>query len=188
MSRLSRIINNLEESIIAMLLASMTILVFVEVVLRFGFGKGFMWGEEVTLHLSAWLVLFGVSYGIKVGSHIGVDALVKILPPKARRVVSSIAVIACLAYTGLFMKGAWVYLAKIRMLGIEMEDVLFPKWIAHSILFIGMVLIAIRLLILLWSIFTGKAEGFALSDEAKESMHLIQNEDAATTTEGGKSA
>jgi len=182
----SRIINSIEEGIIAILLASMTLLVFVEVVLRFGFGTGFMWGEELTLHISAWMVLFGVSYGIKVGSHIGVDALVKILPPTVRKIVSAIAVIACLAYTGIFMSGAWTYLSKIRMLGIEMEDLHFPKWIAHSILFIGMVLIAIRLLMLLWSIATGKAEGFALTDEAKESMHLAE-EATASATEGGKS-
>ncbi len=104
----SRIINRIEEAIIALLLAAMTLLVFVEVVLRFGFGQGIMWAQEVTLHLSAWLVLFGVSYGIKVGSHIGVDALVKILPTNVRRVISGIAVIACLTYCGLFMKGAWV--------------------------------------------------------------------------------
>ena len=184
----SRIINSLEESIIALLLASMTLLVFVEVVLRFGFSTGFMWGEELTLHLSAWMVLFGVSYGIKVGSHIGVDALVKILPPTARKVVSAIAVIACLTYTGLFMKGAWVYLAKIQMIGIEMEDLPIPKWIAHSILFIGMVLIAIRLLILLWAIFTGKTDGFKLADEAKESLHLAEETKSSSAAEGGKSA
>lgn len=179
----SRIINSIEESIIAVLLAAMTLLVFVEVVLRFGFGQGIMWAQEVTLHLSAWLVLFGVSYGIKVGSHIGVDALVKILPPTIRRVVSGIAVIACLAYCGLFMKGSWVYLSKIHMIGIEMEDLPIPKWIAHSILFIGMVLMAIRLLILLWNIFTGQTDGFKLADEAKESMHLAQKTDAG---EGGQ--
>jgi len=185
---LIRIINSIEESIIALLLASMTILVFVEVVLRFGFGKGFMWGEEVTLHLSAWMVFFGVSYGIKVGSHIGVDALVKIFPPLVRRIISGIAVIACLAYSGIFMKGAWVYLSKIQMLGIEMEDLPFPKWIAHSILFIGMALIAIRLLILLWAIATGKSDGFNLTDEAKESMHLAEETMDISSTKGGQSA
>lgn len=183
----SRIINSIEESIIALLLASMTLLVFLEVVLRFGFGKGLMWAQELTLHLSAWMVLFGVSYGIKVGSHIGVDALVKIMPPTARRVISGIAVSACLFYCGLFMKGSWVYLTKIQMIGIELEDMPIPKWIAHSILFIGMVLIAIRLLILLWAIFTGKADGFKLADEAKESMHLAE-ETKGQSAEGGKSA
>lgn len=183
-----RIINNLEESIISLLLASMTVLVFVEVVMRFGFNKGFMWGQELTLNISAWMVLFGVSYGIKVGSHIGVDALVKILPPKLRKIISSIAVIACLAYTGLFMKGAWVYLAKMHKIGIELEDMPIPKWIAHSILLIGMGLIAIRLLILLWAVFTDKAEGFALADEAKDSMHLAQVKEASDAADEGESA
>jgi len=181
----TRIINSIEESIIAILLAAMTLLVFVEVVLRFGFGTGVMWAQEVTLHLSAWMVLFGVSYGLKVGSHIGVDALVKILPSKARRIIGGIAVLACLFYTALFIKGSYVYLEKIYSIGIEMEDLPVPKWLAHSILLIGMVLIAIRLLILFKDIVIGKAEGFHLSDEAKESMHLAEETKAA---QGGDSA
>ncbi len=181
----TRIINSIEESVIAILLAAMTLLVFIEVVLRFGFGTGLMWAQEVTLHLSAWMVLFGVSYGIKVGSHIGVDALIKILPSKVRRVVSGIAVLACLFYTALFIKGSYVYLEKIYSIGIEMEDLPIPKWIAHSILLIGMVMIAIRLLILLKDIFIGKTDGFHLTDEAKESMRLAEEAKAAR---GGDSA
>lgn len=173
------IIGKVEEAIIAVLLAAMTLLVFFEVVLRFGFGEGLMWAQELTLHLSAWLVLFGVSYGIKVGSHIGVDALVKIMPAMARRIIGGIAVAACLFYTGLFIKGSWVYLAKMYKIGIELDDMPIPKWIAHSILLIGMVLIAIRLLMLLWGVFTGKNEGFTLTDEAKDSMHLAEETKAA---------
>jgi len=183
-----RILNTLEESIIALLLASMTLLVFVEVVMRFGFGVGVMWAQELTLHLSAWMVLFGVSYGIKVGSHIGVDALVKTLPSMGRRIIGGLAITACLFYTGLFMKGSWVYLAKMYQIGIELDDMPIPKWIAHSILFIGMALMAIRLLILLWGVFTGKNEGFTLADEAKESMHLAEETKAAANLSGGDSA
>jgi C4-dicarboxylate transporter DctQ subunit len=176
---LSRIINSLEETIIALLMATMTLLVFVEVVLRFGFGVGMMWAQELTLLLSAWMVLFGVSYGIKVGAHIGVDALVKTLPPLARRIIGGTAIVACLFYCSLFIKGSWVYLSLMHKIGIELDDMPIPKWIAHSILLIGMVLIAIRLLILLWGVFTGKNEGFTLADEAKESMHLAEETQAA---------
>lgn len=183
---LSRTLNNLEEIFIALLLAAMTLLVFVEVVLRFGFGIGLMWAQELTLHLSAWMVLFGASYGIKIGSHIGVDALVKILPQFLRRCVSGIAVAACLVYCGLFASGAWVYLDKMHKIGIELDDMPIQKWVAHSILLIGMVLMAIRLVILLWNILIGKAEGFKLADEAKESMHLAQETKAAS--QGGESA
>jgi C4-dicarboxylate transporter DctQ subunit len=182
----SRIINSLEEIIICLLLAAMTLLVFVEVVLRFGFGIGLMWSQELTLHLSAWMVLFGASYGVKVGSHIGVDALVKTLSPLVRRIVSGVAVIACLCYCGLFASGAWVYLHKMYKIGIELDDMPIQKWVAHSILLIGMILLAYRLLMLLWAIFTGKAEGFQLADEAKESMHLAEETKAASR--GGDSA
>ena len=170
----SRIVNRLEETIISLLLASMTLLVFVEVVLRFGFGTGLMWAQELTLHLSAWMVLFGASYGVKVGSHIGVDTLIRILPPKARRVVSGIAVICCLVYCALFIEGAWVYLGKVRSIGLELEDLPIPKWIAHSILLIGMLMLAWRLLQLLWAIITGRQDGFKLGNEARESMYLVE--------------
>jgi C4-dicarboxylate transporter DctQ subunit len=179
-------INKLEEIIICLLLATMTLLVFVEVVLRFGFGIGLMWSQELTLHLSAWMVLFGVSYGIKVGSHIGVDALIKIMPSATRKVIGFLAVSACLVYCGLFASGAWVYLSKMYKIGIELDDMPVQKWVAHSILLIGMVLMAIRLLILLWGIFTGKNEGFQLADEAKESLHLAEETKAAA--KGGDSA
>lgn len=181
-----RIINSLEETIIALLMATMTLLVFVEVLMRFGFGIGMMWAQELTLHLSAWLVLFGVSYGIKVGAHIGVDALVKTFPPKIRRIIGGVAISSCLFYCSLFIKGSWVYLAKMQKIGIELDDMPIPKWIAHSILLIGMILIAIRLLILLVGVFKGKNEGFTLADEAKESMHLAEETMAAI--EKGKSA
>jgi len=184
---LNKIINSLEEGIICILLATMTLEVFVEVVMRYGFGEGVMWGEELTLHLSAWMVLFGASYGLKVGSHIGVDALVKILPATARKVVSVIAVCACLFYCALFIEGAWVYLAKVQSIGLELEDLPIPKWIAHSILLIGMVMIAWRLLQILWGIFTGKAEGFTMIDEAQESMRLVE-ETAQAASKGGTRA
>ncbi len=182
-----RTINWIEETVICLLLAAMTLLVFVEVVMRFGFNTGVMWAQEATLHLSAWMVLFGVSYGIKVGSHIGVDALVKIMPSGVKRAVSGVAVAACLFYCGLFTKGAWVYLAKMYKIGIELDDMPIPKWLAHSILLIGMVLIAIRLLILFFAIITGKADGFSMTDEAKESMHLAEEAKAAAA-KGGDSA
>jgi C4-dicarboxylate transporter, DctQ subunit len=171
---LVRILNRAEETILSLLLVTMTLLVFVEVIMRFGFGSGFLWGQELTLHISAWFVLFGASYGLKVGAHIGVDAFVKMLPPLLHRIASVIAVIGSLIYCGLFLYGSWIYLKKMKMIGIELEDMPIPAWIAHSILLIGLSFLAYRLLQLLWAILTGKADGFSHADEAKDSMHLAE--------------
>jgi C4-dicarboxylate transporter DctQ subunit len=176
---MSNFINKLEEGIISLLLASMTLLVFVEVVFRFGFGIGISWAQEMTLLLSGWMVMFGVSYGLKVGSHIGVDALVRLFPSSVRRVVAGAAIILCLVYCALFLIGSWTYLGKLRMVGIELEDIPVAKWKANSILFVGMAMMAVRLLELLWAVIRGRADGFKLLDEAKDSMYLAQKEGTA---------
>lgn len=185
---LGKLINRAEEGILCLLLAGMTLLVFTEVIMRFGFNTGIMWAEEVTLYIAAWFVLFGASYGVKVGAHIGVDAFVKLLPGKPRRFVGVVAVLLCCVYCGLFLYGGWVYLAKMKMIGIEMEDLPIPKWQAMSILFIGFILLSIRLLQLLWNIITGKQDGFHIVDEAQESMHLARELEEMQAKEAQKRA
>ncbi len=182
-----RMLNKAEESIISLLLVSMTLLVFVEVVMRFGFGSGFLWAQELTLYLSAWFVLFGVSYGLKVGAHIGVDAFIKTLPALGQRILSGLAVILSLIYCGLFIYGAAIYLNKMRRIHIELEDLPVELWIAQIILVVGLVFLSVRLLMLLWHIARGDATGFSHSNEAEESMKLAE-ELAAENSEQGQQA
>ncbi len=169
-----RIVNQVEEAIICLLLVATTLLVFMDVVMRFGFNSGFLWSQELTLLLSAWFVLFGASYGIKAGSHIGMDAFVKLFPIAGQRILTSIACVVALGYCGLVMYGSWIYLAKMKKIGINLEDLPIPTWIAHSMLFIGFVFLSIRLLEVLWSVVTGKATSFKHADEAKESMVIVE--------------
>jgi C4-dicarboxylate transporter DctQ subunit len=171
---LMRMLNRAEEGIISLLLVAMTLLVFIEVVMRFGFGSGFLWAQELTLHISAWFVLFGVSYGLKVKAHIGVDAFVKTLPQLGQRILSGIAVVLSLVYCGLFIYGSWIYLSKMKKIGIELEDLPVQTWVAQSILVIGLVFLSLRLLQLLWHIARGDASGFGHKTEAEESMHLAE--------------
>ena len=173
---LVRLWDHFERGFLAFLLVAMTLLVFTEVILRFVFNTGFLWMEELTLHLSAWMVLFGASYGVKIGSHIGVDAVVRLLPTKARRVVGVVAVLLCLGYCALFLIGSWGYLAKLVLIGIEMEDLPVPKYLAHSILLIGFVLLAVRFADLGWRIIQGKSEGFRHADEAEEALKELEKE------------
>ncbi|PVZ72598.1 TRAP transporter small permease [Pelagibaculum spongiae] len=177
-------LHRFEENLLCTLLGLMTALVAVEVVLRFFFNTGLLWAQEVTLYISAWFVLLGASYGIRVGAHIGVDAFIRLMPPLPRKILSSIAVACCLIYCGLFIYGSWIYLAKMKLIELEMEDLPIPKWIAMSVLVIGFVLLAIRFLILLWNIITDKQDGFKLADEAKESLELAQKTDEEVKSEG----
>jgi C4-dicarboxylate transporter DctQ subunit len=113
---LGRVVNDFEETAIAVLLGLMTLVTFVNVVLRYGFNSSLIWGLEVTLILFAWLVLFGISYGFKITAHLGVDAVINLFGPSARKVFALFAAGICLAYAMLLFKGAWDYWAPFAAL------------------------------------------------------------------------
>ncbi len=74
-----RWLEHLEEGLIAFLMAAMTVVTFMQVVARYVFNYSFVWALELTGVMFAWLIFVGMSYGVRVGAHIGVDALVKSL-------------------------------------------------------------------------------------------------------------
>ena len=113
---LGRFVHELEETVIALLLGAMTIITFANVVLRYGFGTGLIWGLELVTFLFAWLVLFGASYAVKVTAHLGVDAVINLFSPSIRRVIALIAAAVCLGYAFLVLKGAWDYWANFANL------------------------------------------------------------------------
>ena len=110
-SGLGRIVSEIEETAIAILLGLMTIITFINVVLRYGFNTGLIWGLEVTTFLFAWLVLFGMSYAVKVTAHLGVDAVVNLFSAGPRKILAVIAGLVCIIYAALLFKGAWDYWA-----------------------------------------------------------------------------
>lgn len=172
--RLRNLVTQIEEAILSLMLVAMTLLVFAEVVARFGFNAGIHWAQEATLLLAGWFVLFGASYGVKVGAHIGVDVFVKLLPKRLHRAITLLAVLLCLAYCSLFLVGSWTYVSKMKMIGIELEDIPLPRWVAATILLIGFTLLIIRFLQLGWKVLRGEAEGFHFADEAEESMEIAR--------------
>src|SRR6478672_1335596 len=109
--------NRLEEGAIAFLLAIMTLITFGQVIARYVFDYSFVWALELVTFLFAWLIFLGMSYGVRAGSHIGVDALVKALGPRAARVTSAIATLCCIAYALIGLWGSFRYVATMQMIG-----------------------------------------------------------------------
>ncbi len=108
---LARFVHGFEETAIAVLLGLMTLLTFVNVVLRYAFNSSIIWSLEVTLVLFSWLVLFGISYGFKVTAHLGVDAVTNLFSPETRRIMGLLSGVICIFYALLILKGAWDYWA-----------------------------------------------------------------------------
>jgi len=170
-------LKRLDEWLIAILLAAMTLLTFTQVVMRYVFNSGFTWAVELTTVLFAFMIFIGISYGVRVGAHIGVDALVKLFPPGIRRLVSILAVLLCLVYAGMVIYGSWQYVMKMKMVGIELEDMAIPMWTVRAILPIGFALLVLRFLPILYNLATGKSDRLHLADEVEEALKLTAMEE-----------
>ena len=68
------------EAVIGVILAIMVVLVFGNVVLRYGFNSGIAISEEVSRYLFVWLTFLGAIIAVHEHAHLGVDTLVKMLP------------------------------------------------------------------------------------------------------------
>lgn len=173
---MARLTARLEELLLAGLLAAMTLLTFVQVVLRYVFNHGFVWALEANTYMFGWLIMIGVSYGIRVHSHIGVDFAVKALPQRWQRAAGLVAVVFCLLYAALMLDGAYGYLYKLWRLGVLAEDIPIERWLLSIILPLGFALLIFRLLQQGWDIIRGRASGLLLADEAAETLRELAPE------------
>jgi C4-dicarboxylate transporter DctQ subunit len=153
----TNMINRLEELFIGFLLAAMTLMTFSQVIARYFFHSGAVWALELTTYLFAWLVLFGLSYGVRVGAHIGVDAVTRLLPPLWQRGFAILATLLCMVYCVLLFIGGMQYVSTIYELGIESQDLPIKQWIPYSILPIGLALLFFRFAQLIFKILIAPA-------------------------------
>jgi C4-dicarboxylate transporter DctQ subunit len=174
-SSIGRVVNELEEGFIALLFAAMTLVTFSQVVARYVFNTGVVWALELTVYLFAWLVLFGMSYGVKVHAHLGVDALVRLFPSRAQLAFGLLAVAAGLIYGGILLIGSWQYVGKLFQIGIESEDLPIPQWVPMAILPIGVALLMFRLAQSGVRIWRGEQQTL-LADEAQHTIEDLLGE------------
>ena len=127
-------IDRLEEGLMALLLTVMTLITFTQVVARYVFNFSFVWALELNTFLFAWLIFLGASYGVRVGSHIGVEMLVRALKPGPARAVSILATLLCMGYAAIVFVGGWVYVEKKYRVGIMAQDIPVPQWVPRLVL------------------------------------------------------
>ena len=89
-------------------LALMVVLVFGNVVLRYGFNTGITVSEELSRWLFVYVTFLGAIVAMREHAHLGVDSFVKRLPPIGKKICLVISQLLMLFATWLFLQGSWV--------------------------------------------------------------------------------
>lgn len=197
------LLHRIEEAILALLLATITLVSFFQVIARYGFSTGWGGALEFTRVTFAWLILFGMSYGMRINTHLGVDAFVRALPPRAFRAMAVFGALCGLLYALIFLYSDWLqvfgagsrggaidYWARMFKAGVGLEDLRFaewmqsmfgvgdrvPRWVAYLILPVGLALFAFRCIEAAIDIVRGRREMVIAGHEAEDLV--AENRDA----------
>ena len=92
---------------IALCLAAMVVLVFSNVVMRYLFNSGIPTSEELSRWLLVWLTFLGAIVALRQHAHLGVDTLVRALPPLGKKVCFVASYVLMLYADWLLTLGSW---------------------------------------------------------------------------------
>ena len=95
------------EILMAVLLALMVSLMFLNVILRFVFAAGFVWSEEVTRLAFIYLVYFGTIGAFRDNQHLGMDTLLERASPTVQKVLYAVVQIIIIAVMWLLVQGSF---------------------------------------------------------------------------------
>jgi len=107
MSRIVEGYFHLLKIMIALCLAIMVVLVFGNVVLRYGFNMGITSSEELSRLLFVWMTFLGAIVAMHEHGHLGVDILVRRLPAFGKKLCLVVSHLLMLFATWLFLQGSW---------------------------------------------------------------------------------
>jgi C4-dicarboxylate transporter DctQ subunit len=155
-----RILDRLEEILIASLMAAATLIIFVAVVHRYAVGIPLLypyaydinlsWAQELCIYMFVWMAKFGAAYGVRTGIHVGVDVLVNRLDERARGMVILFGLFCGALFT--FVVGTMGAKFVIELYDTDQvsPDMELPRWIVFLCVPLGSYLMCFRFLQVAW--------------------------------------
>ncbi|MDX9886086.1 TRAP transporter small permease [Thauera sp.] len=171
---MNKLLDRLEEIIIASLMAVATVVIFISVVHRYLSGyeipvlqdwlldMNVGWAQEFCIILFVWMAKFGAAYGVRTGIHVGVDILINKLSGTSRAALIQIGLLCGVLFTGLigifgalFVWENGMAYETLTLFGGDVgdfyegpttPDLEWPTWIVYSAVPLGSFLMCYRFL------------------------------------------
>jgi C4-dicarboxylate transporter DctQ subunit len=125
-------------------MAFASLLLFVNVVLRYWFLAPISWAEELTLYLMAWIVFVGSSVAIRTRGHIAIDLLPLTLSPAGRHRLAIFIALVMLAFFAVFFYYSGQHTLRVRSIGQVTPVMQAPMWLAYLAMPAGSALMFVR--------------------------------------------
>ena len=105
--RVERVAVRLTEIVLVLLMAGMVVMVFTNVVLRYGFNSGLNISEEMSRYFFVWLTFIGAILAFRDHAHVGVETFVRLLGRRGRIVCVAVTNLVILTCMVVLVWGTW---------------------------------------------------------------------------------
>src|SRR5437660_6672459 len=156
-----RILDRLEEVLIASLMAAATLLIFVAVVHRYASGIPVFykvtaaihlsWAQELCIYMFVWMAKFGAAYGVRTGIHVGVDVLINKLNDRWRKRVILFGLCGGALFTAIVGTMGAKFVIELMQTDQVSPDLELPGWLAYACIPLGPHLMCFRFLQVMWA-------------------------------------
>ena len=160
---LLRILDRLEETIIAALMGAATLITFIAVAHRFLVNVPFLypilfpinltWSQELCIYMFIWMAKFGAAYGVRTGIHVGVDVLINRLNDRWRKGVILFGLFGGALFTAIVGTMGAKFVFELMHTDQVSPDMEIPSWIVYACIPLGSYLMCFRFLQVSWSYF-----------------------------------
>jgi C4-dicarboxylate transporter, DctQ subunit len=160
-----KVLDRLEEILIAFLMAAATVIIFIAVMHRYAAGLpipvlqdwllslNLSWAQELCIYMFIWMAKFGAAYGVRTGIHVGVDVLINRLPDNVRRVYILFGLLAGAVFTLIVGTLGANYVWAIAHTDQTSPDLEIPIWLVYLCIPCGSYLMCFRFLQVAWAFF-----------------------------------
>ncbi len=138
--------NHLEEMLLVFLLSLMSILIGVQVFMRYVMHDSLAWSEELARYCFIWATYIGVSYGVKKNAHIAVEAATDRLSATLKPYARILSHVIFIVFAALVMKEGYALTLKIFAFGQKSSAMGLPMGYMYLAPTIGFGLVILRLL------------------------------------------
>jgi TRAP-type C4-dicarboxylate transport system permease small subunit len=107
MRKLNDLFFRLAEGLLVLMLSAMVVMVFGNVVLRYGFNSGLDYSEELSRFLFIWITFLGAVIAMRENAHLGLDTLIRVLPRAGKKFCFGLSNLTMLGCCGLMFYGTW---------------------------------------------------------------------------------
>jgi C4-dicarboxylate transporter DctQ subunit len=153
---LNRISDKVEKSFLAGAIIVCSLLLFVNVVMRYVFLLPIYWAEEFVRYLMVWMIFIGASQVTLWGGHVAVDIVPRLLSKRGNIALAFIVNVICILFCIVLAYLSSKQMLRVMRAGQISPALEIPMWIAYLSVPAGTALMLIRFIQQIWLRIQGK--------------------------------